>query len=1034
MPKLIRIVAIAALLSLLGYQQYVSFVDGSRVSSNPVVERPQIAAVGSGYGLTANDTRYDLRSRRILQQVILLIKENYVDPNRVKPYDMLMAALDYVEKTVPEILVDETGAPKKVRISVGTAEHEFDLSITYLWEIGYKLRDIFEFIQNNVGPEQDLKEIEYAAINGMLSTLDPHSVLLKPENFDEVKLATKGEFGGLGIQIVIRDGWLTIVSPMDGTPAAKAGLKPLDRIVQIGEESTINMGVDEAVQHLRGKPNTKVAIAIMRNGLSEPKHYVLTRALIKIESVSSELLSNNVGYLKIKSFQANTYDDVYLALERMKTKANSKLKGLILDLRNNPGGLLDQAISISDLFIAQGQIVITVGEGNKKREEKLATAAGTDSETPLVVLINSGSASASEIVAGALKNNNRALVIGQQSFGKGSVQVLYDFKDQSALKLTVAQYLTPGNISIQSVGIAPDVLLQPGLVEKDNVQLFAHMNAMREKDLEKHLDRQNETQGLTDLPPTVTLTYLVDRSKVLPNLQNSEGEDDSGSDVINEKPNEDFEVKFAKEILSKTTSADRRHMLETAKPLFVQKTNELEDKTAKALTSIGIDWTKNSLPKSSSNPALELNVSIRDKTTGEALARTKAGDEVLLSATLHNSGNEPIFRLYAISNSDDPLFDKREFPFGKVMPGQSRVWEIPIKIPKDMFTRVDEIKVKLENTTAEVSGRTLLSLDQLPRPHFAYNWQLHDNKGDSDGMLDPGAEVEMDVGVKNTGHGTGQEVYVGLKNLAGDAIYVDQGRSKIGTLAPNEEKHVKLHFSLRSQVKKPVELKLSVTDLALGEQIADKLTFQVNGEHHHGGIKVDAKHQFVRVLHDKTGLLSGANPQTPSLAILHAGNILKSNATVHVNDENYYRVTWDKNRIGYLATTSAELTPESKTKESKHVDETYPLSSPNINVIQAMRGTRTTSTNAPLKGMITSQHPIRDVYVFMNEQKIYYRALPNHTLEKDGLFHQPFEAVLKLKPGTNTVTIVAREDQETASRETFILFRENTNAAVAAAH
>ncbi|MBI3178673.1 MAG: PDZ domain-containing protein, partial [Deltaproteobacteria bacterium] len=381
---------------------------------------------------------YDLSAHQTLSRVVILIKENYVDPERIRPYEMFMAALDHIEKTVAEVIVDASQAPRQVTVHVGDNEHVFDLErlggLDQLWEVTLALRDIFRFIQRHITDPAQRREIEYAAINGMLSSLDPHSILLKPESFDEVKLSTKGEFGGLGIVISIRDAALTIISPIEGTPAARAGLKSKDQIVRIGEESTINMGLDEAVNRLRGKPGTKVNIWVLRKGWTEAKRFALTRAVIKIESVASEPLADGIGYLKIKSFQSNTFEDLDAHLERLRQKNGGRLKGLVLDLRNNPGGLLDQAILVSDRFVAEGPLVITVGEGNRKRDVKSAHASGTDADYPIAVLVNGGSASASEIVSGALKNHDRAVVIGQQTFGKGSVQVLYDFKDKSALK------------------------------------------------------------------------------------------------------------------------------------------------------------------------------------------------------------------------------------------------------------------------------------------------------------------------------------------------------------------------------------------------------------------------------------------------------------------------------------------------------------------------------------------------------------------------------------------------------------------------
>ena len=285
---------------------------------------------------------YSLSSLRILNRVVLLVKEHYVEPERIKARDMLMSALEAVEKKVPEVLVDN---PKgdRIRIQVGKEERYFLLEdMRSLWELSFRLREVFRFLETRVSADVDKRDIEYAAVNGMLSKLDPHSILMEPRVSQEMKLSTRGEFGGLGIVISIRDGYLTVISPIDGTPASRAGIKAQDRIVKIGEDSTINMALDEAVDRLRGKPGTKVIITILRKGEKTPRPVTITRAIIKVDSVTHKLLPDKTGYIKIKAFQGKTANDVQNALDAMVKEAKGKFKGVILDLRNNPGGLLDK--------------------------------------------------------------------------------------------------------------------------------------------------------------------------------------------------------------------------------------------------------------------------------------------------------------------------------------------------------------------------------------------------------------------------------------------------------------------------------------------------------------------------------------------------------------------------------------------------------------------------------------------------------------------------------------------------------------------
>jgi carboxyl-terminal processing protease len=320
-----------------------------------------------------------------------------------------------------------------------------------------------------------------------------------------------------------------VVRVLPKTPASRAGIKKDDQIKKIGEESTVNMDLNEAVSKLRGPVDSRVTITVERKGLDKPMVLTLARATISIESVQSKLLAGNVGYIRLKNFQGNTTRDMQTALGKLQSDAEASggLKGLVLDLRGNPGGLLEQAIQVSDLFLSQGTIVTTVSLSERQREEKRAHADDSDNKYPLAVLVNPGSASASEIVAGALKNLNRAVIIGQQTFGKGSVQVLYEFgspsgtpNEESALKLTIAKYLTPGDVSIQEVGVEPDIALVPTRVTADRVNVFAPRKTLGEADLEHHFGNSANNPAATKREevlgkekPFVSIRYLKEDAK-----------------------------------------------------------------------------------------------------------------------------------------------------------------------------------------------------------------------------------------------------------------------------------------------------------------------------------------------------------------------------------------------------------------------------------------------------------------------------------------------------------------------------------------
>lgn len=359
--------------------------------------------------------------------------------------------------------------------------------------------DVLRKIEKNYVEPRDPQELIYGAIKGMVQSLDPHSSFMTKEEHQDLLIETKGSFSGVGIEITIRDNILTVVSPVEGTPAYNVGIKAGDKIIGIDDKSTREMTLIDAVKHIRGQKGSKVKLTIQREGTDKPLVFTIMRDVIPLVSVRKYLLAPDIGYVRISNFQAKTTDDLSTALEDL--ESGHKLKGLILDLRNNPGGLLSQAVKVSDVFLDSGLIVSTKGRDPSQNIQEWAQKNEKERNYPIIVLVNGGSASASEIVAGALQDNKRALIIGGQTFGKGSVQTIIPMDDGSGLRLTTARYYTPSGRSIQLSGIMPDIKMEyipPSEKEEKEAPRF-----IREEDLEGHMlketseDSATETGGLT---------------------------------------------------------------------------------------------------------------------------------------------------------------------------------------------------------------------------------------------------------------------------------------------------------------------------------------------------------------------------------------------------------------------------------------------------------------------------------------------------------------------------------------------------------
>ena len=352
--------------------------------------------------------------------------------------------------------------------------------------------NVLTLVQKNYVDEVSTKQLIDGAINGMLTSLDAHSAYLTPDLYRELQVDTRGSFGGLGIEITLRNGVLTVVSPIEDTPAFRAGIHSGDQIIKIENEFTKDMTLLEAVKRMRGPKGTKIGLTIRRESEPDWIELTLTREVIRIKSVKYRTLEKGYGYLRVTQFQERTQRDTEEAITALEQESGGSLAGVVLDLRNNPGGLLTQAVKVADLFLDAGVVVYTEGRLDSQRQKFFAHKQSSHAEFPMIVLVNAGSASASEIVAGALQDHKRALVLGTQTFGKGSVQTILPVEGESAIRLTTARYYTPNGRSIQATGITPDIIMEQVLPPRESAE---HPNMMREQDLPGHLERPEPDGG-----------------------------------------------------------------------------------------------------------------------------------------------------------------------------------------------------------------------------------------------------------------------------------------------------------------------------------------------------------------------------------------------------------------------------------------------------------------------------------------------------------------------------------------------------------
>jgi carboxyl-terminal processing protease len=377
-------------------------------------------------------------------------------------------------------------------------------------------------VQSEYVDEKTPQDLIYGALRGMLSSLDPHSQFMDPDEYKDLKTETEGKFGGLGIEISLKDNLLTVISPLEDSPAWRAGIKPGDRIVKIGHEVTRDMSLDDAVKRLRGDPGTKVTITVLRERDDLVKDFVITREIIHVDDIKEpHIINDHIGYVRLTEFRENSYGELHKALEKLKAQGADSL---ILDLRNNPGGLLDVAIKISEDFLPSGKTIVST-KGRRSSEDFIAKSendSGDFLDWPMVVMINEGSASGSEIVAGALRDNKRAVLVGIKSFGKGSVQSVIPLPDGSGLRLTTARYFTPSGVCINGIGITPDVVIEDSDLKDGNSNDGKNVSKENAEDVD------------------AIFTKLEDKDN-----KNKSSSDDKKQDVQNKKDLEDLQLQSA---------------------------------------------------------------------------------------------------------------------------------------------------------------------------------------------------------------------------------------------------------------------------------------------------------------------------------------------------------------------------------------------------------------------------------------------------------------------------------------------------------
>ena len=758
------------------------------------------------------DSKLNKPKAPLIAEVLMHLQLDYLKQKKLDPQILLRGALTELERMVPEVWVfqefNEGDNTQNLRIVLGMETTILPISkLDGLLELQNVLQRLLNLLwERNL--ELSKLQIERMFVRGILNRLDGYSVLLPSEIYRDFNINIDGHFAGVGLVVGMRDGYLTVISPMDEGPAARAGLQPLDRIIAVDKEKTENLTLEEILHRLRGNLGTTVNLSVIRKGNTNALNFSLVREEIKVESVEKfDLVSagNTFRFIRIKNFQKGTSKEIKNKIDDL-----SGINGLILDLRNNPGGLLEEAVRISDLFLP-GKLRIVSTEGpsvSKIYESKKLFSGEILEKIPLVVLINQGSASASEIVAASLKQNGRAILIGEKSFGKGTVQTIWDLKDGSGLKLTIGEYLTPSGNSIHNIGVKPSLILIPIYISEDinNFEKGVSKNVKyRGLTRFRFLDENEFIKNDRSLK-THKINYLKNNKK---NFKFSE--------IINdksyiEKLNSDIFIKSAMRALQywypeKTNS--------NLKNIFSEFEFEQSKKIFRKLADLGVDWSLNDLTKKPSPNDFDFS-----------WESEKISDEILrIKLKIHNVGDLAANRLIAVTKASNVLLDGLEFPIGEILPGETRFQQINVKYNIGIMKETEPVEMILfdQNIDRLKTVRKNLNFSPKINPSFRFSFKIFDNgdfgsNGNGDSKIQKGETIALSFKLVNMAKKVFPEFLVKIRGSEGE-LRINRGKIIMKNLTPGAVKNDFFLFKPLTDSKNLGKIKLEVVDTRSGDSI-----------------------------------------------------------------------------------------------------------------------------------------------------------------------------------------------------------------------
>lgn len=916
---------------------------------------------------------------QLVNVVFACIGKYYIDFKSLKVHEVLSDAMRGVERVIPNIMVSVD--THKVKVQIDGMKEVFEIGgIEYWADLRDLLKDILHFIESSGKSPVPFREMEYAALSSILSGFDPYSKLYQPRDFQRAESLGSSSFVGVGMDIEFREGSLAVVQVYEESSAQRVGIRVGDRIIEIDGESARKMSLAEALHRLTGPEGTSVTVSVVRGG--NILSYTMQRQRIQVKNVRSTLLEGDIGYIKISNFQDGTFKAVVKALEDLKKAAD--LNGLVIDFRGNYGGVMEEIIYVGDLFLSSGILTVKVSAGKGYPDFIRARPSGNREEDyPLVVLIDEGSASGAEILAAAFKENGRAIVMGEQSFGKACIQQVFGLKGRYAVKLTTARYFTPHGRYIQFMGLEPDVLLIPINVDRDSPTLTRRVHYLNEGLVRARIERP-----AGEKKPFTSLVYL----------QENPAPGGSG-------PESDYQVQLARRLIGEDVFQDGELRWNVCERALRRVQNEEEKKIVKALERQGTDWASG-MPEGVPVPVARMNL---DKEINEV----GAGESIDITVTVENRGDGVLYRVLGRSSSTNPVFDGLEFPVGRVAPARSGSYTLRVDIPEDSLDRRDEMVIKFteDNDYTPEYLVAWITTWARPAPVFSYSYRVLDGVGKaSNGLIETGERIELALSLRNIGEGDSRDTVVVLKTLHPEGITILDSRSRlnIGMLGAKEEKTVKFGLFVGNTPLDRLELEVVVADLNLGVNLSSKLSLPIEREHVDVGVYSGA----LKVSSDGARVYGGRSRTAPVLASLLEDSVIKVDGRVL----DWFRVPLTGGLTGWVE--AQDFHDEVREGQVEGEEEITPVSflpyrPPIITLKEGVLTARVGSVD--LKFHVEDDQDVRAVYVMVNDSKVFYKYNEDRASERD------FTAELPIVRGLNLVRVVAYDDQGLSTEKPFVI-------------